>query len=121
MSSAPPFARTILRLLLALSLAFSMCIPFPAGKAHAAESDSPAAENGVDGDDAGSVESDVARQSNDSANSAIPQASSSSDPIVDWTTCGTARWMIDAKGCLAIAPLEGQESGELANWGETPP
>ena len=29
--------------------------------------------------------------------------------------------MIDAKGCLAIAPLEGQESGELANWGETPP
>lgn len=98
-----------------------MCIPFPAGKAHAAESDSPAAENGVDGDDAGSVESDVARQSNDSANSTIPQASSSSDPIVDWTTCGTARWMIDAKGCLAIAPLEGQESGELANWGETPP
>ena len=98
-----------------------MCIPFPVGKAHAAESDSPAAENGVDGDDAGSVESDVAQQSDDSANSIIPQASSSSDPIVDWTTCGTARWTIDAKGCLTIAPLEGQESGELADWGETPP
>ena len=121
MSSAPPFVRTILRLLLALSLAFSMCIPFPVGKAHAAESDSPAAENGVGGDDASSVESDVAQQSDDSANSIIPQASSSSDPIVDWTTCGTARWMIDAKGCLTIAPLEGQESGELADWGETPP
>ena len=121
MSSAPPFVRTILRLLLALSLAFSMCIPFPVGKAHAAESDSPAAENGVGGDDASSVESDVAQQSDDSANSIIPQASSSSDPIVDWTACGTARWMIDAKGCLTIAPLEGQESGELADWGETPP
>ena len=121
MSSAPPFVRTILRLLLALSLAFSMCIPFPAGKAHAAESGSPAVESGVDGDDAGSVESDVAPQSDDSADSTIPQASSSSAPIVDWTTCGTARWMIDAEGCLTIAPLEGQESGELADWGETPP
>ena len=37
------------------------------------------------------------------------------DPIVGWTTSGTARWMIDASGCLVIAPLEGEESGELDN------
>ena len=92
-----------------------MCIPFPVGKASAAESGPPAAESGVDGNDAGNVESDVAPQSDDSADSVIPQASSSNAPIADWTTCGTARWMIDAEGCLTIAPLEGQESGELAD------
>ena len=40
----------------------------------------------------------------------------SDDPIVGWTTSGTARWMIDASGCLVIAPLEGEESGELGKW-----
>ena len=44
------------------------------------------------------------------------QSGESGDPIVDWTTSGTARWMIDANGCLTIAPLEGEESGELENW-----
>ncbi len=44
------------------------------------------------------------------------QSGESGDPIVDWTTSGTARWMIDASGCLTIAPLEGEQSGELENW-----
>ena len=49
---------------------------------------------------------------------AAPQSGESGDPIVGWTTCGTARWMIDASGCLTIAPLEGEESGELEDWRE---
>ena len=44
---------------------------------------------------------------------AAPQSGESGDPIVDWTASGTARWMIDASGCLVIAPLEGGQSGEL--------
>lgn len=47
---------------------------------------------------------------------AAPQSGESGDPIVDWTASGTARWMIDASGCLTIAPLEGEESGELEDW-----
>ena len=49
---------------------------------------------------------------------AAPQSDGPGDPIVDWTTSGTARWMIDASGCLTIAPLEGEESGELEDWRE---
>lgn len=45
-----------------------------------------------------------------------PQSVDSSDPIVDWTTCGTARWTIDADGCLTIAPMEGTDNGELEIW-----
>ena len=45
-----------------------------------------------------------------------PQSVDSSDPIVDWTTCGTARWTIDAGGCLTIAPMEGIDNGELEIW-----
>ncbi|KAB1634562.1 hypothetical protein F8C90_10665 [Ellagibacter isourolithinifaciens] len=40
--------------------------------------------------------------------------------IVDWTTCGTCRWMIDARGCLTIAPMEGADSGNLSYWKDTP-
>ena len=47
---------------------------------------------------------------------AAPQSDGPGDPIVDWTTSGTARWMIDASGCLTIAPLEGKKSGELGYW-----
>lgn len=47
---------------------------------------------------------------------AAPQSGESDDPIVGWTTSGTARWMIDASGCLTIAPLEGKKSGELEYW-----
>ena len=47
---------------------------------------------------------------------AAPQSGESGDPIVDWTASGTARWMIDASGCLVIAPLEGGQSGELGEW-----
>lgn len=49
---------------------------------------------------------------------AAPQSDGPGDPIVGWTTSGTARWMIDASGCLVIAPLEGEESGELEDWRE---
>ena len=49
---------------------------------------------------------------------AAPQSDGPGDPIVDWTTGGAARWMIDASGCLVIAPLEGEESGELEDWRE---
>ena len=45
-----------------------------------------------------------------------PQSVDSSDPIVDWTACGTARWTIDAGGCLTIAPMEGADGGELEIW-----
>ena len=45
-----------------------------------------------------------------------PQSVDSSDPIVDWTTCGTARWTMDAGGCLTIAPMEGTDNGELEIW-----
>ena len=45
-----------------------------------------------------------------------PQSVDSSDPIVDWTTCGTARWTIDAGGCLTIASMEGTDNGELEIW-----
>ena len=47
---------------------------------------------------------------------AAPQSDGPGDPIVNWTTSGTARWMIDASGCLTIAPLEGKKSGELEYW-----
>ena len=47
---------------------------------------------------------------------AASQFGESGDPIVGWTTSGTARWMIDASGCLVIAPLEGEVSGELDKW-----
>ena len=59
---------------------------------------------------------DANAQSDDTDGSAAPQSGESGDPIVDWTTSGTARWMIDTSGCLTIAPLEGEESGELEDW-----
>uniref|UniRef100_UPI003A92CD95 BspA family leucine-rich repeat surface protein n=1 Tax=Ellagibacter isourolithinifaciens TaxID=2137581 RepID=UPI003A92CD95 len=43
---------------------------------------------------------------------AAPQSDGLGDPIADWMTCGTARWMIDASGCLRIEPADGAE-GDL--------
>ena len=43
---------------------------------------------------------------------AAPQSDGLGDPIADWATCGTARWMIDASGCLRIEPADGAE-GDL--------
>ena len=112
------------RLALALCLAFSICFPLPLEKAHALGWDSASAES-----DAGSSSADSSVTSNDagaspqlggSASSALSHAAESSNPIVDWTACGTCRWMIDARGCLTIAPMEGANSGELSYWKDAP-
>ena len=110
-ASAKP-AERVLKSLLAVVLAVSLCPLMPAKEAQAQENreggnEMSASSASVDGANA---------QSNDSDDAAAPQSGESGDPIVDWTTSGTARWMIDASGCLVIAPLEGEESGELENW-----
>ena len=124
MSSSFPLAKATARLLLALSLAFAICFPLPLEKAHAlgrgfdlAESD--AGSGSVD-DDAISANADASPQLGGSASSALSHAAESGNPIVDWTACGTCRWMIDARGCLTIAPMEGADSGELSYWKDAP-
>ena len=124
MSSSLPLAKATARLVLALCLAFSICLPLPLEKAHAldggsapAESDagSSSADSGVASNDA-----DASPQSGGSAASALSHAAESGSPMVDWTTCGTCRWMIDAHGCLTIAPMEDADSGELPYWKDAP-
>ena len=124
MSSASPLAKAIAQLVLALALAFSICFPLPLEKAHAlgrssdlAESDAGSgyADSGATGNDA-----DASPQLGGSASSALSHAAESGNPIVDWTACGTCRWMIDARGCLTIAPMEGADSGELSYWKDAP-
>ena len=124
MSSASSLAKAIAQLVLALALAFAICFPLPLEKAHAlgkgfdlAESD--AGSGSVD-DDAISANADASPQLGGSASSALSHAAESGSPIVDWTTCGTCRWMIDARGCLTIAPMEGADSGELSYWKDAP-
>ena len=106
-SSAKPVEKVFKSL-----LAVVLCPLAPAGQAQAQETEENGSEASamsmpVDESDAqpSGLDDDIALQS-----------AESSDPIVDWTTCGTARWMIDASGCLVIAPLEGEESGELGYW-----
>lgn len=103
MSSASSLAKAIAQLVLALALAFSICFPLPLEKAHAlgrgsdlAESDAGSgyADSGATGNDA-----DASPQLGGSASSALSHAAESGNPIVDWTACGTCRWMIDARGC----------------------
>lgn len=124
MSSASSLAKAIAQLVLALALAFSICFPLPLEKAHAlgrgsdlAESDAGSgyADSGATGNDA-----DASPQLGGSASSALSHAAESGNPIVDWTACGTCRWMIDARGCLTIAPMEGADSGELSYWKDAP-
>ena len=110
-SSAKPVEK-VFKSLLAVVLAVALCPLAPAGQAQAQETEENGSEASamsmpVDESDAqpSGLDDDIALQS-----------AESSDPIVDWTTCGTARWMIDASGCLVIAPLEGEESGELGYW-----
>ena len=45
-----------------------------------------------------------------------PLTSASDFPLVDWTTSGTCRWMIDAGGCLTIEPLPGAVSGSISSF-----
>ena len=124
MSSASSLAKAIAQLVLALALAFSICFPLPLEKAHAlgrgsdlAESDAGSgyADSGATGNDA-----DASPQLGGSASSALSHAAESGNPIVDWTACGTCHWMIDARGCLTIAPMEGADSGELSYWKDAP-
>ena len=124
MSSASPLAKATAQTVLALTLAFSICFPLPLEKAHAldrgqalAESDAGGsyADSGATGNDA-----DASPQSDGSAANALSHAAESGNPIVDWTACGTCRWMIDARGCLTIAPMEGADSGELSYWKDAP-
>ena len=124
MSSSFPLAKATARLLLALSLAFAICFPLPLEKAHALDEGSAPAESDagssyVDNDATGN-DADATPQSDSSAASALSHTTESGSPIVDWTACGTCRWMIDARGCLMIAPMEDADSGELSYWKDAP-
>ena len=107
-ASAKPTERAF-KSLLAVVLAVSLCPLMPAGQAKAQEV-------GEGSNEMGALSASVDAQSSDADDAVAPQSGESGDPIVDWTTSGTARWMIDASGGLVIAPLEGEESGELENW-----
>ena len=107
-ASAKPTERAF-KSLLAVVLAVSLCPLMPAGQAKAQEV-------GEGSNEMGALSASVDAQSSDADDVVAPQSGESGDPIVDWTTSGTARWMIDASGGLVIAPLEGEESGELENW-----
>ena len=126
MSASKP-AEKALKLLFAAVLAVSLCPLVPAEKAQADEAcgvSEPIAsvENPGDvvlsdadgGVPASALGVDVAAK----RSAATLQADGSADPIVDWMTSGTCRWMIDASGCLTIEPLLGAKSGELSgfNW-----
>lgn len=124
MSSALPLAKATAQSVLALTLVFSICFPLPLEKAHALDGRSAPAESNtgssyVDNDATGS-DADASPQLGGSASSALSHAAESGNPIVDWIACGTCRWMIDARGCLTIAPMEGADSGELSYWKDAP-
>ena len=119
----------VLKSFLVVVLAVSFCPLIPAEKAQAQEAGDSnelaasvqvADEDGAKSADSGSenpastVEGDPA----DSDGVAL-QASESGTPIVDWTECGTCRWMIDATGCLIIEPQSG-EFGRLDDFSKSP-
>ena len=124
MSSALPLAKATAQSVLALTLVFSICFPLPLEKAHALDGRSAPAESNtgssyVDNDATGN-DADASPQLGGSASSALSHAAESGNPIVDWIACGPCRWMIDARGCLTIAPMEGADSGELSYWKDAP-
>ena len=124
MRSALPLAKATAQTVLALTLAFSICFSLPLEKAHALDGRSAPAESNMGSssvdDDAISTNADASPQLGGSASSALSHTAESGSPIVDWTACGTCRWMIDARGCLTIAPMEGADSGELSYWKDAP-
>ena len=108
-ASAKPVGK-VLKSLLAVVLAISLCPLMPAEKAQAQEAGSD-------------VDVDFAiteKQSEDAGDGTAPsiasQAGDSKSSIVDWTTSGTCRWMIDASGCLTIEPLPRTSSGDLSSF-----
>lgn len=124
MGSALPLAKAIAQSVLALTLAFSICFSLPLEKAHALDGRSAPAESNMgssyDDNDATGNDADASPQSDSSAANALSHTAESGNPIVDWIACGTCRWMIDARGCLTIAPMEGADSGELSYWKDAP-
>ena len=124
--SAKPTEK-VFKSLLAVTLSVSLCPLAPAGQAQADEAENDGSEASIpyasandsdalpgDSDDGIAPERDALPGDFDDGTD--PQSVDSSDPIVDWTTCGTARWTIDAGGCLTIAPMEGTDNGELEIW-----
>ena len=124
--SAKPTEK-VFKSLLAVTLSVSLCLLVPAGQAQADEAVNDGSEASIpyasandsdalpgDSDDGIAPERDALP--GDFDDDIDPQSVDSSDPIVDWTTCGTARWTIDAGGCLTIAPMEGTDNGELEIW-----
>ena len=109
MSASAKPTEKLFKSFLAAVLAISLCPLMPAEKAQAEEV-------GNDGD----VDFAITEKSDDAVNDAVPsiapQAGDSESPIVDWTTSGTCRWMIDAGGCLTIEPLPKTSSGDLSSF-----
>lgn len=103
MSSALPLAKATAQSVLALTLAFSICFPLPLEKAHALDGRSAPAESNTGSSyvDSGATgnDADASPQSVSSAANALSHTAESGNPIVDWTACGTCRWMINARGC----------------------
>ena len=139
-ASAKPTER-LFKSFLAAVLAISLCPLMPAGKAQAEEAgdsgeptDAAQVADEGEGGDADPTERALAASNSDAnlelavendgtedegapddSDVALQAASDSGTPIVNWTKCGTCKWMIDASGCLTIKPANG-ESGSLENW-----
>lgn len=131
-ASAKPTEKSF-KSFLAVVLAISLCPLMPADKAQAEEAGDSAgpadaaqmsdegegeetdlAEGIVETDSSNAdldlaVENDGAEDEGapDDSNVALQAASDSGTPIVNWTKCGTCKWMIDASGCLTIKPANG--------------
>ncbi|WP_417300428.1 BspA family leucine-rich repeat surface protein, partial [Ellagibacter isourolithinifaciens] len=142
MSASAKPTEKVFKSFLAVVLAISLCPLMPADKAQAEEAgnsreqtDAAQVSDEGEGGDADSTEGalaadgsdavpELAEENNnnaegegapDDSNVALQAASDSGTPIVNWTKCGTCKWMIDASGCLTIKPANG-ESGSLENW-----
>ena len=141
MSASATPTEKVFKSFLAAVLAISLCPLMPADKAQAEEAGDSAgpadaaqmSDEGLGGD-ADPTESALAADNSDAdpelvgennnaegegapddSDVALQTASDSGTPIVNWTKCGTCKWMIDASGCLTIKPANG-ESGSLENW-----
>lgn len=126
-ASAKPVEK-VLKSLLAVVLAVSFCPLIPAEKAQAQEtgdSNEPAVsaqvanEGGAEAIDSSNESPAPAVEGDSGEEGGITlQANNSETPIVDWTTSGTCRWMIDASGCLIIEPQSG-EFGRLPRFDDS--
>lgn len=104
MTSFAHSIKGILRLSLALVLAFSLCPLAAPAQAQAREG----MEDSLPPDNAAA--SIIASYSSKPKNET---------PIVNWTVSGNCEWIIDAEGCLIIRPQSGKSEGSLAYWGDS--